>query len=211
MKFILKFTRNPKIGVALKYFEFHENSFDLFSLASTGLDFHLTQASSVERDVGMIVAQMILNKLRPNAENKLEFEFYDPNWEASFTKLINPEETEIKTSFLDIIREKKAEIKEETSIESDRESLDSDDFEFEPFDWSNSLTSKYAPKYILEASDTLSGFGLPPNVSHTEKANRTAAALSSIPYLAEVNSEQAAKIGLMNIYYHTVWCYSDSY
>ena len=176
---------------------------DFFSLASNGLDFHLNQASSVERDVGMIVAQMILNKLRPDAENKLKFEFYDPNWEATFTKLINPEETEIKTSFLDIIREKKVEIKEETSIESDCESLDSDDFEFEPFDWSNSLTSKYAPKYILEASDTLSGFGLPPNVSHTEKANRTAAALSSIPYLAEVNSEQAAKIGLMKIHYHT--------
>ena len=48
---------------------------EFLAIASSGLEYHLAQAGSEERDVGMIIAQMILNKLRPDAENKLNFEF----------------------------------------------------------------------------------------------------------------------------------------
>ena len=195
-----KLNLNPHSGTALADFSLEGSLHsEFFAIASSGLEYHLAQAGSEERDVGMIIAQMILNKLRPDAENKLNFEFYDSKFEKTFQHLISRESSE-DDSFLAKLRNKATEIKEDIKLESDSESLDSDDFEFEQFDWSTSSTSKYAPKYILEANDTLSGFGLPPNVSHTEKANRTAAALSAIPKLARVNSDQAAQIGKMTLH-----------
>lgn len=138
---------------------------------ATGLRFHFQQASSIERDVGMLTAQMVINSIGMNKSNSLKFELHNQDYEAYFNALITPDDDPAKAiEFWDRLGDNggvvKAVVEEkvadsiETQNRGDNESLDSDDLEFEPFDWTDESRSKYAPKYILEAADILSGSGV---------------------------------------------------
>ena len=72
-------------------------------------------------------------------------------------------------------------------VESD---LDSDDLEFEPYDYEEETDPKYTVHYIIEALEILDNSALEQNVSKTEAINRQIGALKSIPKLAEANSSQ---------------------
>ena len=72
-------------------------------------------------------------------------------------------------------------------VESD---LDSDDLEFEPFDYEEETDPKYTVHYIIEALGILDNSALEQNVSKTEAINRQIGALKSIPKLAQANSSQ---------------------
>jgi len=144
----------------------HANN--LHSLLSKGLEFHLHQPSSSDRDVGMLTAQLIINKLNMAVKSKLNFQLHDEKFETKFKSIIAANDDPVKArEFWDEVEgnkiaEKFSEVIIEPAdkAESDAESLDSDDLEFEPFDWTEESKSKYAPKYILEAADILSGSGV---------------------------------------------------
>jgi hypothetical protein len=99
---------------------------------------------------------------------KLEFDVHNCEFGNHFKSVISDCDDEKKTSnFLSSLDKKHQieepemkQIVESVNIEDDRESLDSDDLEFEPFEWTEKNRSQYTPKYILEAAEILSGAAL---------------------------------------------------
>ncbi|CAG5113982.1 Oidioi.mRNA.OKI2018_I69.chr2.g8067.t1.cds [Oikopleura dioica] len=78
--------------------------------------------------------------------------------------------------------------------DDDRESLDSDDLEFEQFEFETPNLSKYSPRFLMEASGILVERNLPQSMSKTEKTKRKLAALETIPYLAKVNQVSSKEL-----------------
>ena len=74
--------------------------------------------------------------------------------------------------------------------------LDSDDLEFEPFDYDDEPTvePKYACDYIIAALGILDHSALEQSVSKTETLQRQLAALAAIPRLAVTNVHQSREI-----------------
>jgi hypothetical protein len=82
----------------------------------------------------------------------------------------------------------------ENEIEDENESLDSDDLEFEQFEFETPNLSKFSPRFLFEASGILVGRNLSQSMSETEKNKRKLAALERIPFLARVNEAASREL-----------------
>jgi len=107
--------------------------------------------------------------LPPNAQKTIKF-LEGENEEESVTVIVNNED------------------------EDDNESLDSDDLEFEQFEFETPNLSKYSPRFLLEASGILVDRNLTQSMSESEKSKRKVAALERIPFLARVNEASSKEL-----------------
>ncbi|CBY31493.1 unnamed protein product [Oikopleura dioica] len=164
---------------------------EIISSVSSGFRNHLAQSASDNRDIGMLTAKKIVSVFDP--ETKLDFEI--TNSELASVLIEKHDDCRQKTmKFLEGDKEEESvTVIDNNEDEDDNESLDSDDLEFEQFEFETPNLSKYSPRFLLEASGILVDRNLTQSMSESEKSKRKVAALERIPYLAQVNKTSSKR------------------
>ena len=165
---------------------------EIISSVSSGFRNHLAQSASNNRDIGMLTAKKIVSVFDP--ETKLDFQI--TNSELASVLIEKHDDCRQKTiKFLEGENEEESvTVIVNNEDEDDNESLDSDDLEFEQFEFETPNLSKFSPRFLLEASGILVDRNLTQSMSESEKSKRKVAALERIPYLARVNEASSKEL-----------------